>query len=81
VELGSRESEENRRLGVYAASRCDMAVVVGEHNREAICEGLLEGGLAQSNTVTVKTVEEALKILPAGSKTVLLLNDLPDNYL
>ena len=81
VELGSREGEENRRLGVYAASRCDMAVVVGEHNRASICEGLLEGGLAQSNTITVKTVEEALKILPAGSKTVLLLNDLPDNYL
>ena len=81
VELGERQQDENRALGEYAASRCDLAIIVGTINRDALVSGLASGGMAQSRIITVRTIEEALKQLPAGGKTVLLLNDLPDNYL
>ena len=81
VELGKREQEENRALGAYAADKCDLAIIVGEHNKEALLAGLGEGGFDTKSIITSKTVEQALGSLPAGRKTVLLLNDLPDNYL
>jgi UDP-N-acetylmuramoyl-tripeptide--D-alanyl-D-alanine ligase len=84
VELGQREKEENLTLGGYAADKCDYAVLVGEHNRQSLTDGLLSHGFEKDNIFPVKTVEEAFSLLhtiKAEHKFALLLNDLPDNYL
>ncbi len=84
VELGQREEEENTALGAYAASRCDYAIIVGEHNRAAIAAGLEQGGFDKAKISPVKTIEEAFSVLQSlsdSNKFALLLNDLPDNYL
>ncbi|MBR5903853.1 MAG: UDP-N-acetylmuramoyl-tripeptide--D-alanyl-D-alanine ligase [Clostridia bacterium] len=81
VELGASQQEENRALGEYAAGCCDLAIIVGAINRDELARGLRSGGMTDSQIITAKTIEEALRQLPAGGKTVLLLNDLPDNYL
>jgi len=81
VELGSRQDTENEALGTYAAGRCDLAIIVGSTNRDALVSGLKKGGFNESNILTLKSVSDAFAALPGGSKAVLLLNDLPDNYL
>lgn len=84
VELGMREKDENTALGQYASDKCDYAVIVGEHNRHSLMQGLENGGFDKEKIFPVKTVEEAFNILHTLKETqkfALLLNDLPDNYL
>lgn len=84
IELGQREKEENTILGTYASSRCDYAIIVGEHNRAPITAGLEQGGFDKAKIFPVKNIEEAFSVLQSlseSNKFALLLNDLPDNYL
>jgi len=82
VELGEREQEENEALGAYAAGKCDLALLVGEHG-QLVREGLIKSGFSEEKAVSVKTVQEAfdfIRSLSEEQKMLLLLNDLPDNY-
>ena len=44
VELGEKQYSENKEVGVYAADKCDYAVLVGREQTKPIQDGLLEAG-------------------------------------
>ena len=84
VELGEREYEENKEVGVYAHDKCDYAVLVGKTRTKPIQDGLLEAGFPKQKMILVDSLEEAFQQVNAISgerqKVILLENDLPDNY-
>lgn len=84
VELGVKQYDENKEAGVYAADKCDYAVLVGREQTRPIQEGLLEAGFPQSKMIVVDTLQEAFQMVNAipneRQKVVLIENDLPDNY-
>ncbi|MDD2417795.1 MAG: UDP-N-acetylmuramoyl-tripeptide--D-alanyl-D-alanine ligase [Oscillospiraceae bacterium] len=84
VELGDRQNELNKELGSYAASRCDYAVLVGEKQAPPLLDGLLSAGFKREDIYIAKTLTDGLNILKElpreGKRTVLLENDLPDNF-
>lgn len=84
VELGQRQEELNRELGGYAASRCDYAVLVGEKQAPPLREGLTAAGFPTDRIFVAHTLQEGLNWVNAlpfdRLRTVLLENDLPDNF-
>ncbi len=84
VELGERQEALNRELGAAAADCCDYAVLVGERQAPPLKEGLLAAGFDPDRIFVAATLTEGLRFvqsLPAeGPRTVLLENDLPDNF-
>jgi len=84
VELGEKQYELNRELGSYAASRCDYAVLVGENQAPPLKEGLLKAGFPEDRLFVAKDLNNAIAIVNSlpdeGPRTVLLENDLPDNF-
>lgn len=84
VELGEKQYDENREVGVYAADKCDYAVLVGKEQTRPIQDGLAEAGFAAGRMIVVDTLQEAFQMVNAipdeRQKVVLIENDLPDNY-
>ena len=91
IELGTRQEHYNRELGRQMASACDIAVVVGEYNREAIMDGLIEGGFHEATSesienksaVAVATFDDASRYVREtvrAGDTILYENDLPDTF-
>ena len=84
VELGEKQYAENKEAGVYAADKCDYAVLVGKEQTKPIQDGLLEAGFAVNRMIVVDTLQEAFQMVNAipdeKQKVVLIENDLPDNY-
>lgn len=83
IELGEEQYELNKRFGEKAASCCDVAIVVGHYNREAICKGLDLGHMAPEAIHQVDTFAQAQQVLQgiaAAGDTVLYENDLPDTF-
>lgn len=82
VELGHRQHELNEKFGEYIADSCDIAIVVGRHNREAITKGI-EKGEFKGKLYEVDSFNEAQQLvnpmLQPGD-TVLYENDLPDSF-
>ncbi|MBO4945786.1 MAG: UDP-N-acetylmuramoyl-tripeptide--D-alanyl-D-alanine ligase [Muribaculaceae bacterium] len=83
IELGDRQEELNHEFGRKIASCADIAIIVGEYNREAIVSGIKEGGMDSSKIHEAETFKAAQAIL-AGimtpGDTVLYENDLPDTF-
>lgn len=79
IEGGAYEEEINRELGATCAD-ADYVVIVGEQNKKALSEGLQLKN--HKNTVFAHSLEEAKKEFARLNKsdTLLLLNDLPDDY-
>lgn len=84
VELGEREKPLNFELGQKAAACCDFAVLIGQRQAPPIRDGLLQSGFPAEKITVFDDVRDGLAYaasLPGGQdRTVLLLNDLPDNY-
>ena len=83
IELGSEQYQLNKRFGEKAASCCDVAIVVGHYNREAICKGLDLGHMDPAAIKQVDTfaqAQEVLRSIAAPGDTVLYDNDLPDTF-
>lgn len=83
IELGDRQDELNEAFGYKAASSCDIAIVVGRYNRDAITAGLKKGGMPQESVHTPDTFAQAQALLTsiaAPGDTVLYENDLPDTF-
>lgn len=84
VELGEKQYDENKAVGVYAANKCDYAVLVGREQTKPIQDGLLEAGFPANRMIVVDTLQEAFQMVNAipneKQKIVLIENDLPDNY-
>ena len=84
VELGDKEFEYNKALGVAAAKVCDKLIFVGKKRSEPLVAGANEVGFNPDNMYVASSFMEAMEIYSsfADSNTVVLLeNDLPDNYL
>jgi UDP-N-acetylmuramoyl-tripeptide--D-alanyl-D-alanine ligase len=85
VELGDIQAEENRQVALKAASICDLALVIGDTNKEALKAGLLEGGLAPEQLMEFANRDLALAYLTSpehrqAKDMILIENDLPDLY-
>ncbi len=83
IELGEQQHELNEQFGFKAASCCDIAIVVGRYNRDAIVAGLERGGMPAEAIRPVDTFAEAQQLLSASAAagdTVLYENDLPDTF-
>lgn len=84
IELGSKEYECNYALGLEAAGKCDIIILVGKNRSKPIREGVEAGGFNTENLYVVSSFAEAMGIYSriADKNTVVLFeNDLPDNYL
>jgi UDP-N-acetylmuramoyl-tripeptide--D-alanyl-D-alanine ligase len=84
VELGSVETEENRRYGEHAAKVCDHVIVMSAKTSAALCAGLRDGGMSEDRIHVVDTLDQATTLLQRLSRpgdVVLFANDLPDTYL
>ncbi len=84
IELGERQSELNRQLGTHIARGADVAIIVGEYNRDALTEGIrAEETIADENIHAVDTFNQAQQLLAsiaAPGDTILYENDLPDTF-
>lgn len=84
VELGDKQAEENKLAASKAAGFCDLVLVVGDTNSDALLSGLKEGGLDQSKYIHFPQMKEALYFLATeycqSGDIVLIENDLPDLY-
>lgn len=84
IELGAKEEQYNFELGEYAAGICDYIFLVGENHSKPILEGVKSKKFDETKLFTVSSPQEAMQkigTLPINGKvTVLLENDLPDNY-
>ncbi|MDE6417904.1 MAG: hypothetical protein K2K49_01695, partial [Duncaniella sp.] len=83
IELGDRQEELNREFGVKIATRADLAIIVGEYNREAIVSGIESVTPRPAEVKTVDSFAESQKLLAqilTKGDTVLYENDLPDTF-
>lgn len=83
IELGDKQYEYNEALGRHIASNSDVAIVVGEYNKEALMSGIDQGGMPSSAVHPVATFADAQRILTQIVKPgdfVLYENDLPDTF-
>ncbi len=81
IEGGKFEYDINFKLGVLCGE-ADEIIIIGEHNKSAIYLGLKSVGFKDEKIVFCLSLENAktyFKTLFAGD-TLLLLNDLPDDY-
>jgi UDP-N-acetylmuramoyl-tripeptide--D-alanyl-D-alanine ligase len=84
IELGKDERDYNYEFGKYAADYCDYVFLVNSRQAEYIYDGLKSKKYDESKIYRVSSPTEAVdKALKLGIKeeiTILLENDLPDNY-
>lgn len=83
IELGEKQHEYNRILGENIAANSDVAIIVGEYNRDALLSGIEQGGMEKSAIHTVASFKEAQQLLASIVKAgdfVLYENDLPDTF-
>jgi len=83
IELGRMEDQYNFEFGEYIAGVCDYVFLVGEHSKK-VQEGVESKGFDESKINIVESHQEAMKKITSlgitDKFTVLLENDLPDNY-
>lgn len=83
IELGDKQKSANQELGRNIAHSADIAIVVGEYNKDAILEGINEVGMPEGAVRPVPTFAEAQQLLMTLAKSgdvVLYENDLPDTF-
>ena len=84
IELGDKQDYHNEHFGEHIAKSVDVAIIVGQYNREAILRGLQNAGMTdEEKVITVDTFAQAqqrLSSLLASGDTVLYENDLPDTF-
>jgi UDP-N-acetylmuramoyl-tripeptide--D-alanyl-D-alanine ligase len=81
IELGEQQHELNRKFGEKIATSVDVAIVVGQYNRDAIMEGI--GTPDGVEVHAVESFAEAQRLLAgmAGAGDIVLYeNDLPDTF-
>ena len=83
IELGDKQYELNEALGVKIAECADVAIIVGEYNKDALLNGIKQGNRNNDNVHAVASFNEAQRVLASIAKagdTVLYENDLPDTF-
>lgn len=83
IELGELQDKANEEFGRKIASSADVAIIVGEYNRNAILAGIAGGQIKEENIHAVDSFNEAqalLQRIAVQGDTVLYENDLPDTF-
>ena len=83
IELGSKQYELNRDLGAYIGQNVDVAIIVGEYNREALEKGIRSTDFDTANLHIVDSFAASQQLLAQMLRrgdTVLYENDLPDTF-
>lgn len=84
IELGDEEEKYNYELGKYMNNKCDYIYLVGAEHSKAILNGVYSTNFEKDKVFTVNSPQEAMARIAElgilGKVTVLLENDLPDNY-
>ncbi len=82
IELGTDQERLNREFGRNIAKSVDIAVIVGQYNRDAILAGIEEGeGNPQTEVVdTFAQGQRYLNAIMRRGDTILYENDLPDTF-
>lgn len=83
IELGDEQFELNRKFGEKIASSADVAIVVGEYNREAIVSGIrsVEGvEIEVIEAPSFAVAQQTLNGIARRGDVVLYENDLPDTF-
>lgn len=83
IELGTDQYRLNKEFGEKIASSADVVIIVGEYNKEALSDGLREGGVDDSRLHYAATFNQAQQLmlsLATSGDTVLYENDLPDTF-
>lgn len=83
IELGDRQYELNYEFGKKIATSADVAIVVGNYNHDAICEGIrsVEGSqIKLQEAATFADAQQQLAAIVTPGDTVLYENDLPDTF-
>lgn len=83
IELGEKQHEYNARLGEHISNNVDIAIVVGEYNRDALLEGIARGPIDRTQVHAVDTFADSQRLLAGIARsgdTILYENDLPDTF-
>jgi UDP-N-acetylmuramoyl-tripeptide--D-alanyl-D-alanine ligase len=83
VELGTEQFKENKKAALKASKICNLVIIVGTTNKQALREGLEEGGFNKENIFMPDTRADAFKMLNnvlLKGDLILIENDLPDLY-
>ena len=83
IELGDKQYEENKKLGLEIADVCDEVILIGEEQTKPIMDGLKEKKYDEKHIHVLKDVKLAfplMKKLSSDKTYVLLENDLPDMF-
>ncbi len=83
VELGYTQYDVNYDVGKAVGKTCDVALVIGDINRDALVRGCVAGGMKDGAIVTFDSREEGFRYLSSAvgkGDAVLIENDLPDVY-
>ncbi|MBQ8549983.1 MAG: UDP-N-acetylmuramoyl-tripeptide--D-alanyl-D-alanine ligase [Clostridia bacterium] len=84
VELGDKEYEYNYNLGLAAAEKCDIIILVGQNRSIPLRDAINTTDFNKDNVFVVSSFAEAmerLRVLTDKNTVTLIENDLPDNYL
>ncbi len=65
IELGEIQAAENRQVALQAAQICDLVIIVGETNKEALRAGLLESGMKPEQIMEFENRDTASPTSPA----------------
>lgn len=83
IELGADEEKYNFEFGEYMTNVCDYIFLVNSTPAKFVLEGIESKNYERSKIYTVNSPQEAVQKIASmglGKVTVLLENDLPDNY-
>ncbi len=83
IELGDKEEEYNKEFGEYMTDICDYIFIVNSTVSKYILEGINIKKYNKDRLFIVNSPGEAIKKISnmnLNSVTILLENDLPDNY-
>ena len=84
IELGADEKKYNFEFGKYMNGICDYIFLVNSNSAKSILNGIYSTDFNKDRIFTVNTPQEAISQISNlninGKITVLLENDLPDNY-
>ena len=83
IELGERQTAENRMFGQHIARHADLAVLIGPQQTRPIQEGLRVENFPEEQTKVFSSFFDAqafLKSYLRPGDVVLYENDLPDQY-
>ncbi|MDE6503858.1 MAG: hypothetical protein K2K78_05305, partial [Muribaculaceae bacterium] len=82
IELGERQYDANSEFGEKIGDCADVAIIVGQYNREAILD-VIGDKLTRENVICAPdfaTAQRTMTAMAGRGDAVLYENDLPDTF-